>query len=99
MIKMEQPRDPKGKFVLKGEEERRVRTVRLTDTTWNRLGEIAKQRSITRTDVIEELLNQDNKDINKVIEVLKKALTLKANARGAINNKIKDALKILMKQI
>jgi hypothetical protein len=34
---MEQPRDERGKFILKGKEERKVRTVRLTDSTWNKL--------------------------------------------------------------
>ncbi|GFE72305.1 hypothetical protein [Chroococcus sp. FPU101] len=90
MIK--QPRNEKGKFVLKGEEERKVRTVRLTDSTWNKLGEMAKQRCITRTELIEELLEQNN---DEVIRILKEALTLKANAGGAIKEKIRQALLLL----
>lgn len=92
---MEQPRDYKGKFVLKGEEERKVRTVRLTDSTWNKLGEMASRRCITRTELIEELLTQADKDVSEVVQILKEALTLRANTGGAIKEKIRLALSYL----
>lgn len=91
---MDQPRE-KGKFIFKGEEERKVRTVRLTDSTWNKLELIAKQRCITRTELIEELLEQDSNDKSEVVKILTEALTLKANAGGAIKEKIRKVLKML----
>lgn len=94
-VDMDQPRSRTGKFVLKGEEERKVRTVRLTDSLWKRLGETAEERCITRTELIEELLSQDSEDIAEVVQILKEALTLKANAGGAIKEKIRDALKLI----
>lgn len=44
------PRDAQGKFVLKNGEHRSVRSLRLTDTTWTSLGEIAESLSLTRAD-------------------------------------------------
>lgn len=90
---IEQPRDERGKFVLKGEEERKVRTVRLTDSTWNKLVETASRRCITRTELIEELLSQE--DSSEVVKILKEALTLRANAGGAIKEKIRQAILLL----
>ena len=98
MIKMEQPRDFKGKFILKGEEERKVRTVRLTDTTWNRLGKIAEQQGTTRTNVIEELLNQDDhKNLDEVVKILKEIMTSRVKHVGAFKNQIKPILSYLTK--
>lgn len=91
---MDQPRE-KGKFILKGKEERKVRTVRLTDTTWNNLEKVAQKRCITRTELIEELLEQDNKVRDEVIRILTEALTLKANAGGVIKKRIREVLSIL----
>lgn len=90
---MDQPRE-RGKFILKGNEERKVRTVRLTDTTWNKLEKITQKRCITRTELIEELLEQDNKE---VIKLLEEALKLKPNAGGAIKEKIREVLRLLTK--
>lgn len=92
---IEQPRDKKGKFGFKGKEERKVRTLRLTDSTWNKLGDLAKRRCITRTELIEEILNQGELNVDEAIKLLKEALTLKANAGGAIKEKIRKALEML----
>lgn len=94
-LDMDQPRSRTGKFVLKGEEERKVRTVRLTDSLWNKLGKEADKRCITRTELIEELLSQEGKNVSEVVLILKEALTLKANAGGAIKEKIRQALGLL----
>ena len=45
-----------GKFTLKANEPREVRSIRLTRLTWKILGEIARQRGITRADLIENLI-------------------------------------------
>lgn len=49
-----QGRNQSGKFTSKSEEPRLVRTMRLTDTTWRRLGEMADSRGVTRADLLEE---------------------------------------------
>jgi hypothetical protein len=45
-----------GKFTLKANEPREVRSIRLTRLTWKILGEIAHQRGITRADLMENLV-------------------------------------------
>lgn len=86
---MEQSRDRQGKFASKGEEKREVRTVRLTDSTWEKLGEVANKRCITRADLIEEMMSisdgfTESINIQQVVQALKDALKLKANSGGAI---------------
>lgn len=49
------PRDERGKFALKNDEHRSVRSLRLTDTTWTALGEMAQSLSLTRADLIEKM--------------------------------------------
>lgn len=54
-VKMvKQGRTQKGKFVSKSDEPRLVRTMRLTDSAWEKLGKIANSRCITRADLLEE---------------------------------------------
>jgi hypothetical protein len=56
MVKFE--RGESGKFAPKSNEPRIVRSIRLTDTTWKILGEIADSRGITRADLIEHLIKE-----------------------------------------
>lgn len=55
---VEQGRTQDGKFASKSEEYRRVRSIRLTDSTWETLGAIATQRGITRADLLEQLVEE-----------------------------------------
>lgn len=58
---MEQPKNSKGQFAKKGNVERKVRTVRLTDEAWNILEEKASQHQMNRADFLEALTrNQVN---------------------------------------
>jgi predicted DNA-binding ribbon-helix-helix protein len=52
---MIQDRTEGGKFAPKSEEYRRVRSIRLTDTTWEKMGHAADKRRITRADLIEQM--------------------------------------------
>lgn len=52
MVKQNRQND--GKFAQKSEEYRHVRSIRLTDKTWDVLGKLTEERSITRADLIEE---------------------------------------------
>lgn len=50
-----QSRSEHGRFAAKSDAPREVRSIRLTDSTWEKLGDIADSRRITRADLIEEL--------------------------------------------
>jgi hypothetical protein len=49
-----QNRNESGKFAAKSNENRQVRSIRLTDSTWDKLGQLASERGITRADLLEE---------------------------------------------
>lgn len=50
---MQIQREETGEFALKGDEPRILRSMRLTDTCWDRLGEVAKSLNCSRSDLIE----------------------------------------------
>jgi predicted DNA-binding ribbon-helix-helix protein len=105
---MEQGRNEVGQFSAKGEERREVRSIRLTDSAWEKLGNIANERSITRADLIEDMMSlgdliddicthskQEQVNFSEVIDILESALKLKANAGGAIKKKIRDVINLI----
>ena len=53
---MTQDRTEQGKFAPKSEEPRHVRSIRLTDKTWEKIGFAAEKRRITRADLIEQMV-------------------------------------------
>lgn len=53
-------RDIEGKFALKNEEHRLVRSLRLTDSTWEALGVAAQSLEITRADLVEQLVRRND---------------------------------------
>ena len=90
-------RGDKG-FVQLGDEPRKVRSLRATDTTWQRLGEEAQRQGQTIADLIENWANPHAKNdvqVEKAIALLNDALALKPNAGGAIKVKIREALEHL----
>ena len=93
-------RNLRGQFTNKSDSDRYVRSIRVTDEIWNRFGEMAAERCITRADLLEEIVKEDYKmiDINYVVSILKEALILKANAGGAIKKQIRKALVILRRE-
>lgn len=50
-----QERSDRGQFAAKSDTAREVRSIRLTDATWQRIGEVAEAQSLTRADLIEQL--------------------------------------------
>lgn len=52
-------RDKEGKFAQKNDEYRSVRSLRLTDSTWEALGSAAQSQGITRADLLELLVRSD----------------------------------------
>ena len=59
---MKRKRDIQGKFTLKNQDYRQVRSLRLTDSTWKELGIASECLGITRADLLENLVQQ-NKEI------------------------------------
>lgn len=55
---MTQDRTESGQFAPKSQKPRHVRSIRLTDETWENIGKIADIRRITRADLIEQM-NED----------------------------------------
>jgi hypothetical protein len=53
-------RDIQGKFALKNNDYRQVRSLRLTDDTWKALGIAAECLGITRADYLEEIVKSNN---------------------------------------
>ena len=49
-----QKRSVAGKFASKSDESREVHSLRCTNTTWQKLGELAESQGITRADLIEQ---------------------------------------------
>ena len=99
MDEVMQNRNFRGQFVSKSDSNRQVRSIRVTDEIWEKFGNIASERSITRADLLEELVKSNflSSSTNQSIIVLQEALKLKANAGGAIKEKIRKALLILSK--
>ena len=62
MKAMKRKRDIQGKFTLKNQDYRQVRSLRLTDSTWKELGIASECLGITRADLLENLVQQ-NKEI------------------------------------
>jgi cell division protein FtsB len=69
-------RGNKGKFIQKSNEARQVRSLRVTDSAWSELGNIAEDFSVTRADLIEKLINdhvlRDHESLMQENEKLKK---------------------------
>lgn len=54
-------RDVQGKFALKNDDYRSVRSLRLTDSTWEALSAAAESLGITKADLLEDMVrNQDH---------------------------------------
>lgn len=53
-------RDIQGKFTFKNDDYRQVRTLRLTDATWMALGMAAECLGLTRADLLEQVVRENN---------------------------------------
>lgn len=56
---VDRDRDAVGRFEPKGDEPRIQRGVKLTDTCWDTLGDIAAQEKCSRADLIERVIEDD----------------------------------------
>jgi hypothetical protein len=57
-------RDIQGKFTLKNDDYREVRSLRLKDDTWKRLGIVSECLGLTRADYLEEIIQQQSYPCN-----------------------------------
>lgn len=103
---VEYDRGDGGKFAFKSGTARAVRSIRLTDATWDKLEDKADEHGITKADYLEALFsgeidwesddsNSDENELDfdkdEVIEKLKSGLELKGN--------VSKKLKLIMKEI
>lgn len=105
---MEQDKDDRGRFARKGDSERKIRSIRLTDKTWNLLGEKAEENDMTKADYLEALANNKLKcndenevesdvdfDVEEVTEILQNAMLFKGNATKKIKLEIEKVLELM----
>ncbi len=56
-------RDVQGKFALKNQDYRKVRSLRLTDSSWVALGIVSECLGLTRADYLEQIIQENVLDI------------------------------------
>ena len=105
----DQDKDDKGRFTNKSNSERKIRSIRATDETWNLLGDKAEKNDMTRADFLEALVTgkveweESEKevesdldfDVDEVAEILKEALNFKGNATKKIKAEIEKVLELM----
>lgn len=67
-------RNDKGRFLLKGDSNRLVRSIRATDSYWNRMGEIADENDITRADLLERMIDEIKSEQLPIIKEIDKGI-------------------------
>jgi predicted RNase H-like nuclease (RuvC/YqgF family) len=86
-------RTDKGQFNRKGEELRKLRNIRLTDTCWDTLHERAKAQDKSRPDLIEEFaLAPDNSDEVEALRREVKMLKLEKDALAETLEEVEKSL-------
>ncbi|HEU0144714.1 MAG TPA: hypothetical protein VFQ47_07995 [Nitrososphaera sp.] len=104
-----QSRGNRGRFAPKSDEPREVRSIRLTDTTWKKLGAAANSRSITRADLIEQLvesgvLDQEPASSGVSLQQVEEAIAQiiddpEITRHGKDRGSVKRALQALLKHL
>ena len=104
-----QKRNGCGQFAAKSEAHREVRSIRLTDVTWQQLGEVADAQSLTRADLIEHLtesgaLNQASPSSGLSLQQVDAAIAqilndLTVTRQGKDRGSVRRALEALRKAL
>jgi hypothetical protein len=68
-VSMKRKRDIQGKFTLKNQDYRQVRSIRLTDSMWKELGIASECLGITRADLLENLVQQNKGTFSDLEEI------------------------------
>lgn len=77
-------RDIQGKFTLKNDDYRSVRSLRLTDSTWEALGGAAESLGITKADLLEQIVRSNDSSspgITRLPEVIRPSNTREGDHR------------------
>ncbi len=100
---MKRKRDIQGKFTLKNHDYRQVRSLRLTEKTWEKLGIASECRGITRADLLENLVQQNQEifsdsmaiePLNPKKLVLKAKISLNKDELSPLAHKVLNELKL-----
>ncbi len=89
---MKRKRDIQGKFTLKDQDYRQVHSLRLTDATWKAWGIAAERLDLSRADLLENLVKQNQghfPDIYPQKPILKTNITLN---QDELNHKVNQVL-------
>ena len=95
---MKRKRDIQGKFTLKNQDYRRVRSLRLTDSTWKALGIAAECLDITRADWLEHLVRQNRGNLNRSAknqQFSPDIKTLNREKLSSLSEKVLEELRLL----
>jgi hypothetical protein len=105
----EQGRGKAGRFAAKSAEHREVRSLRLTDSTWEKLGTAANSRCITRADLVEQivelgLLDQEPASNGVSLQQVEELITQiiddpEITRHGKDRGSVKRALQALLKRL
>jgi len=82
-------RDVQGKFALKNEDYRLVRSLRLTDTTWQVLGIASECLGLTRADYLEQIIRDNTLP----------SITRKVENNHPCNTRYEEEIEILKAEI
>ncbi len=91
----QQYRSKQGKFLSKSEENRQVRSIRLTNRAWDGLGRLASIQCITRADLIEDWFKNGSFALNDYI----KELELKIENLNANSISLPDSTLLVLNKI
>lgn len=81
-------RNELGRFETKGQLHRSVRSIRVDDNHWSKMGEIADELDISRGDLLEKMIDEKRPEL----------LPLIAEIDNQIENKIKEIIQELNKR-
>lgn len=103
VLRMKRKRNIEGKFTLKDDDYRSVRSLRLTDSTWRALGIASECLGITRADFLENLVraNQgtfpssgEEKPLSQKIKSLAQENILNREKLSSLSEKVLGELRL-----
>ena len=94
---MKRKRDIQGKFTLKNQDYRQVRSLRLTDSTWKELGIASECLGITRADLLENLVQHNRSIFGDLVET--ESLNSQKSGSKAKKSLNKDELSSLAEKV
>lgn len=95
-LKVKRKRDIQGKFTLKDRDYRQVRSLRLTDATWKAWGIASECLGLSRADLLESLVKQNQgafPSVHPEKPILKTKLTLSQDKLSSLADLVLAELK------